>query len=220
MNRNHLSPREYRQLSAYLDGELSPQEQARVAQRLASDRRWQTAYRQMQAVKHGLATLPPVHAPRPFTLTPAQAHAARPQRQPRAPRAYRWASALATVLLLIMAAGDLLGHPLPLAAPPPSEVANFQALPANEKALDTTPPVAPTPAESARPMVAPHQPLQGLAIASPTPTPQPSATPIATRHLPPTTAPPPSPIRWPWHLAEAILALTALVLGYLGWRRH
>ena len=219
MNRGRLSPREYRLLSAYLDGELSAKEHARVAQRLASDRRWQAAYHQMATVKRGLATLPLPSAPRPFTLTSSQAEAARPWHQPRPTRVYRWASALATVLLLITVAGDLFGRHLPLAAaPPPPTTMQLDSAPAAEKDLGPTT-VTPLPGqEDTHPLAAPPQPAERLTIApSPTPFPPPAvASPL------PLTAPPapPSPPHWPWRLAEALLACIALSLGCLGWRRH
>lgn len=67
-----LNDRDYELLSAYLDGALSPAERSQLEQRLQDDaalRRELTALRQTVAL---LRDLPPLRAPRDFTLTRAQ----------------------------------------------------------------------------------------------------------------------------------------------------
>ena len=128
-------------LSAYLDGELAPQEREVVERHLAAcpDCQWNLeTLRQTVQWTRQLPTLP---VPRVFTIPlPAQ-----PQPAPR----WRWslpllqgATALVALLLVFVVAGDLLlggALPLPGAAVKEQPAADMQPMPAEEVALELAP---------------------------------------------------------------------------------
>ncbi|MFN2137322.1 MAG: anti-sigma factor family protein [Candidatus Promineifilaceae bacterium] len=99
-------------LSAYIDGELSPDETARLEQMLAQDSELQRDLRDMRLWQQEMRALPSRRVPRNFTLDPALYGS--PQRQPLA-GAYpllRGATALAAFLLAIaLVASMLVGQP-------------------------------------------------------------------------------------------------------------
>jgi hypothetical protein len=95
-------------LSAYLDGELSPKEQARVEKHLAQCADCAQNLRTLRQTVALLRELPPVAVPRAFTIRPVQV-AKRPSFfQTRRAYAYlRAATALATILFAVVLAGDV-----------------------------------------------------------------------------------------------------------------
>lgn len=110
-------------LSAYLDGELSPEEQALVEKHLAKCADCAENLRTLRQTVALLEQVPPVAVPRAFTIRPAQV-AKRPSLfQTRRAYVYlRAATALATVLFAVVLAGDvfltgLAPHLAPARAP-------------------------------------------------------------------------------------------------------
>ncbi|MEA3459970.1 MAG: zf-HC2 domain-containing protein, partial [Chloroflexota bacterium] len=110
-------------LSAYIDGELSPEERALVEAHLAECESCARNLRTLRRTVELLGELPAVHAPRSFAISPAQP--VKPRVKPWAKGwAYthlRSATALAAVLLVIVLAGDvfLVGR-APAVAPAPA----------------------------------------------------------------------------------------------------
>lgn len=65
-----LSFREYERFSAYLDGQLSPQEVSRLEEDLRRNPQWQLALDELRETRALLRRAPRYRAPRNFTLTP------------------------------------------------------------------------------------------------------------------------------------------------------
>ena len=98
-------------LSAYLDGQLSKADSARLESRLKTDPELRTVYEGLRQSQVVLRKLPARRAPRNFTLTPKMAGIKPPL--PRAFPVFRLASALAAVLFFL---GYALNLSVPLAA--------------------------------------------------------------------------------------------------------
>jgi len=96
---SQTSFRDVEKLSAYLDGQLSTAEMARLESRLASDPALAAALEAIRQSRSILRRLPQRRAPRNFTLTPKMAGLRAPT--PRAVPTLRFATILATVLLAI-----------------------------------------------------------------------------------------------------------------------
>ncbi len=119
-------------LSAYLDGELSSQERARVEKHLARCAACaQNLYTLRQTVAL-LGQLPPVAVPRSFAIRPAQVAELSSVFQIRRRYAYlRAATVLATVLFAVVVAGDVLLTGLaPYSAPAGAPEAIVREVPA------------------------------------------------------------------------------------------
>jgi hypothetical protein len=108
--RANLSLRDYEQISAYLDGQLSVRDKARFEQQLGERPDLKTAYDDMSRTRSLLRMAPHRHAPRNFTLTPAMVQQNQPKRSfglnlfP----AFGFASALAALLLVATILFELL----------------------------------------------------------------------------------------------------------------
>jgi len=102
------SPRELEQLSAYLDGQLSARERARLESRLWQDPALRNALDELDRTRQALRSLPRLRAPRNFTLTPQMVGQRRVA--PRLYPAFGFVSALAMLLLLGILIFDLLGN--------------------------------------------------------------------------------------------------------------
>ena len=108
----NISPREWEALSAFLDKELGEREQKRLEARLETDQDLQQALEELSRTRALLRSQPKMRAPRNFTLTPEMA-GIRERRPPRTYPFFRFASALATVLLVLVVIGDMFsGSPL------------------------------------------------------------------------------------------------------------
>jgi len=100
-------------LSAYLDGQMSAEERARLEAQLATDRALRA---ELEALRHTVALvrdLPPVPIPRNFILPQTMAARSRPVPPPRHRRAWTAplltaATAFASLLFVVVLAGDLL----------------------------------------------------------------------------------------------------------------
>lgn len=109
-NRRHSEEHVDELLSAHLDGELTPDEQVELQALLQREPGLQERLESLSLTKEALAGLPQVEAPRNFILSPAMvAGAATPAAPPRRPAwlALGWATAAATLLLIIVLAGDI-----------------------------------------------------------------------------------------------------------------
>ncbi len=170
-------------LSAYLDGELSPQERARMEARLAAEPELRARLESLRQTVALLHSMPAVPAPRNFILTPAMVRQERPARAER-----RWLlpalslgtaiSALASVVVLAL---SVLG-----AWPSPSTGLTATG-PAYEVAMESTEAPAAAPLEGAAgdaqgdvATSAPEGTLGGLDADVPPPT----VTPMAARAVP------------------------------------
>jgi anti-sigma factor RsiW len=94
-------------LSAYLDGQLSQADVARLQTRLKSDPQLASVYEQLGQSRALLRKLPARRAPRNFTLTRQMAGVKAPT--PRSFPLFRFASALAGLLLVLTFAANALG---------------------------------------------------------------------------------------------------------------
>lgn len=110
--------RDVEKLSAYLDGQLKPSEKARLESRLQSDPELASILKELRQARGLLRQLPQRRAPRNFTLTPKMVGQKPPL--PRTYPAFRFASALATLLLFLTFATNFMAPRLqPVAAPVP-----------------------------------------------------------------------------------------------------
>lgn len=124
--KKQLRDRDWQDLSAYLDGQLSSRERARLEQSLASREDLRMALEELRRVRIILRSQPRLRAPRNFTLGAEFASQAAPRRPARqlSPM-FGLVSALASVLLVLVIVGEfMLGAPRLATAPQPEE---FQA---------------------------------------------------------------------------------------------
>ncbi|MEA3351738.1 MAG: zf-HC2 domain-containing protein, partial [Chloroflexota bacterium] len=103
-----ISRRDWERLSAYLDGQLSPKEQARLKARLSTDAALQSGWDDLRRTREALRSMPRLRAPRNFTLRPEMV--AQPKRKPSLwYPAFRLASVMVSLLFVLVVVGDLLG---------------------------------------------------------------------------------------------------------------
>jgi hypothetical protein len=108
--------RDVEKLSAYLDGQLKPSEKARLESRLQTDPQLASILKDLRQTRGLLRQLPQRHAPRNFALTPKMVGQKPPL--PRTYPAFRFASALAALLLFFTFATNFIAPRLqPVAAP-------------------------------------------------------------------------------------------------------
>lgn len=98
--------REIEQLSAYLDGQLSPSDSAQVESRIGQDPELESALQDMRAARGLLRKLPSRRAPRNFTLTRQMVGLKPPL--PQSFSFFRLSTAFATVLLMLTFAANSL----------------------------------------------------------------------------------------------------------------
>jgi anti-sigma factor RsiW len=135
-----ISPRDWEAISAYVDGQLTPKERARLEDRLRANTELRAALQEIRRTRAMLRSQPRLRAPRNFTLTPEMVGQQSAVRRP-APRLYpamRLASALASLLFVLVLLGDLLlvgagGPAAPVAMQEPAAVMEAPA-PADEDA--------------------------------------------------------------------------------------
>ena len=92
-----ITDRDWAQLSAYVDGELSGRELRRVRKKIQTDPLLQAALEQLKITKQILQTAPRIPSPRNFTLTPEMIGVK--SKKPSFP-GYRLAAALTSFLLI------------------------------------------------------------------------------------------------------------------------
>lgn len=195
-------------LCAYLDGQLSPQETARVEARLGRERDLQGVLRDLRASRSVLRALPRRKAPRDFRLRPQMRKLVAPA--PAAFPVLRFASVLASLLFLATLAVNGL---TPLAA------SHLATAPAPAYGIGGGPPAEAgtgAPAAAAAPAASPEPLLAAQATAAPeqiSPVPDLQAQKTAPQRpkAPSLTAPLVLAL-WQW-----ILAGLALALGSVAW---
>ena len=113
--RDRLTKRDWEDISAYLDGQLSGRKQVRLESRLQHDQQLQIALEEMRITRDMLRNAPQLRAPRSFMLTPEMA--GQPRRLPRLSPIFGWATAVASFLFVIFLVGDLFtpGGAIPMA---------------------------------------------------------------------------------------------------------
>ncbi len=220
-------------LSAYLDGQLSQADSARLESRLHADPDLRAVLDDLSQSRALLRKLPQRRAPRNFTLTPKMAGVKAPL--PRAVPALRWATSFATFLLFLSMAANALAPSL--AARPMAYGMGgggggddqapmmMEAMPAATEAPATEAPAATEPPVlAAAPTQAPALDNSGQAMIAPTetaPAPDSAMKTMSTeeaRSVEPGAQPAPEPVRAPiplgWQIALLVVALAA---GGLAW---
>ena len=111
-----VSPKDIEQLSAHLDGSLTEREQAALTARLAAEPALAAALKQLELTRAMLRRAPQRKTPRSFTLTAAMAGQRRGSLG--AWSGFNFASAAASLALILVLLTDfsLNGLPLPAAA--------------------------------------------------------------------------------------------------------
>lgn len=210
----HPSFRDIEQLSAYLDGQLPPQEKARLEARLARDPQLHAVMDDLNQARAFLRQLPARRAPRNFTLTPKMAGVKPPL--PRPYPALRWASVLATLLLIFTFVTNTLA-PTFMAAPQAYGMGSGggaetmlttpeEAHPAEPSLQMAAPPSeTPAPGEDQRTLGTPEPGFTEKGLV-------PEVTPPAAEPSPPPSIFHPIPLAW-----QIGLLLIALTCGGMAW---
>lgn len=146
-----MNRRDIELLSSYLDGQLKPSESARLEARLAADRDLRAVLDDLRSTRNLLRQLPARKAPRNFTLTPKMVGKNPPL--PRAYPAFRFVTALASLLLFFTVGLNFLAPQLASQSPAfgmggggAPEVFSAQAPETTESAVEEAPAAEP-PAE-------------------------------------------------------------------------
>lgn len=129
--RANLSTRDYEQISAYLDGQLSPGEKRKLEERMQARPELKTALEELNQTRMLLRSAPRRKVPRNFTLTPAMVGDTGPARKRswfnlNLFPALGFASAVATLLLvatIVFELGSGGGAPMQTAMQPQLETA-------------------------------------------------------------------------------------------------
>jgi hypothetical protein len=100
-----IPQRDWEAISAYIDNQLKPRERSRIEARLRTDPKLQAALDELTRTRAMLRQLPQVRVPRNFTLTPEMV-GSKPFSLRMFPT-FRFASAIATILLVLVVAADL-----------------------------------------------------------------------------------------------------------------
>jgi anti-sigma factor RsiW len=169
--KNTISPRDLELLSEYLDGRLDARKRADLEARLKSNAELANTLGDLSQTRKLLRSLPKLKAPRSFRLTPEMVGR---RSVPRIYPAFQFASVLASLLLVLVLAGDFLGlgtlNSAPAAAPltalqQPVAGQSTEAYPANSVQSQ---PVAPAPSQSLPPAAAAlaPQPTQSVSRAA------------------------------------------------------
>jgi hypothetical protein len=121
--KNQITSRDYKQLSAFLDDQLTGRERERLEARLKTDLALQSELKQLEQTRLLLRSVPRIRAPRNYYLSPQTV-----SRTVEARPAIRWApamgivSAVATILLVVVIFGDtLLSSTTPVAVAPAAQ---------------------------------------------------------------------------------------------------
>jgi hypothetical protein len=119
--KTNISNRDWELLSEYLDQQLSQGKQSKLEMRMQQEPELRAAFEDLRKTRSILRSAPRLRAPRNFTLKPHMV----PERKPR--RVYpffQFASAVATVMLLLVFVGEIFnpgfGTPVGMEAPPPA----------------------------------------------------------------------------------------------------
>lgn len=101
-----LNPQELETVSAYIDGELEPQQKAIFEEKLARSVLLQQSLKEQRQLSNALQALPMHPAPHDFTLTAAEAREARRGRF--LIPAFSWASVAALAVLAVLLVSDFI----------------------------------------------------------------------------------------------------------------
>ncbi len=169
LGKNRARERVDEWLSAYIDGALSPQEQARLEAQLAQDADLRARLESLRRTVALVRGLPSVPAPRNFLLTPAMVRQPAPVARRLAP-ALTFATAISGLLCVILLAGNLIAAgPGGLGAAAPAPMAAGKGTP---QTLETRP-VEAKKAPSVSETALPEESLQSsAATATETPAPE------------------------------------------------
>lgn len=168
----HLSTRDLEDLSAFLDGELSPNRAARLEERVKSEPALQEALEGLRRTVKLVKSIPEVPTPRDFTLTPAMA-GVRESRRPYP--LLRLATVLATLAFVSLVGVDALfsfaGAPMAALAPEPgaereADLAYQLEVERAEEALPAAA-VQETPEQMEKIMAAPEEPSSAAELGTP-----------------------------------------------------
>lgn len=107
LGKNRARGRVDERLSAYIDGALSPRDQARLEAQLAQDADLRARLESLRRTVALVRGLPPVPAPRNFLLTPAMVRRPAPVARLLAP-ALTFATAISGFLCVILLVGNLI----------------------------------------------------------------------------------------------------------------
>ena len=107
--------RDLEALSAYLDGELTENERERIERLLEVDQDLQNWHEQLLRTRSVLRSTPQLRAPRNYFLIPEMV--GQKEKRSRAFPFFRFASAFAALLLVLLFLGDLFVIPKPVLAP-------------------------------------------------------------------------------------------------------
>ncbi len=166
---NRISNRDYEALSAYLDGELTPNERSRLESRLLAQAELRTALQELRQTRQVLRAQARIRRRRSFTLTPEMVGAYRPRQSGlRLFPVFGLTSALATLALVVAIAFGFLNGPgsTPVAYGPQAQDVQMEAAPAAEESSE--PSSMKAAAETSQETPADASALQAFA---PTPTP-------------------------------------------------
>ncbi len=170
--------REIESLSAYLDGQLKPSEAANLESRLAANPELRAVLEGLRQSRSVIRQLPQRRAPRNFTLTPKMVGMKPPL--PRSYPVFRFATAVATLLLFLSFATNFMATRLPAQAPSiPYGIGGGAGGGADqefqEPALAMEAPAEPAAPAAEEPVIIeePAAPEFAAQAAAPTPSPQP-----------------------------------------------
>lgn len=108
MMKNEISNRDLELLSAYLDQELSPKDQARIEARLQSSPELRSILGELHQNRAALRSLPRLRAPRNFTLSPEFFGI---KTKKHTYPIFGFASAISSLVLILVLVGDFLINP-------------------------------------------------------------------------------------------------------------
>jgi anti-sigma factor RsiW len=221
--------RDMENLSAYLDGQLTPSERTHLEKRIQKDQTLAAALIELRQTRTLLRRVPQRRAPRNFTLTPRMAGIRPPV--PRLVPVFSWASAVAMLLFIFTLGTSLVGQlsfgaAAPMMAAAPSGFGGGPSAAATAAPATAAPAIAPAPLAPAT--AAPQSTSDQNMLATPTPEANimsvPEATPPgAMRVIQPPAAPKAQPkplnlwlVIWPG--LGLLLGTLALLLRWLNRR--
>jgi anti-sigma factor RsiW len=114
-----ISPRDIEMLSAYLDRQLEAKKNLQLEERLKKEPELRSAYDDLRGTRAVMRSLPRLKAPRNFTLTPEMVGRSKAKDSPSRQffPVFQFVSAMASLLLVVVLVGDLLGLGLASAEP-------------------------------------------------------------------------------------------------------
>jgi anti-sigma factor RsiW len=153
--------RDIEQLSAYLDGQLSPSDSARIESRISTDPELASVLSDLRSARGILRKLPARKAPRNFTLTRQMVGLKPPM--PRTFSFFRFSTAFATVLLMLTFAANSILPRVSFGAAAPMAVQESFGMGGGGEAAATEAPVATEAPLVVEAPAATEAPLVGLA---------------------------------------------------------